>query len=270
MLKCDQCEFKYPPNKRDALKQHIERDHEKIRFKCPHCDYEAYKRDYLKKHMEGVHSQIRYKCKQCDFEASHETSLRRHIRRDHEGYRWNCTRCKFTTKFRESFKVHNDRHESGKELFPKAGGKENVHQCGKCGELFPTRIAFRKHKSQCQKKTVVDKEKLVKKSKCLQSNCCVTAAYKTKTETENISYDAPDDSNQYYETGNDSEEIKFEPIETTNALESSEDQQISLMIGSTERGFECKVCGKTRRQWHQVKSHIESLHVKGIAMLVNT
>ena len=82
--------------------------------------------------------------------------------------------------FEEALKVHKDRHESGKELFPKPGhkyiqqnqgtyigGKGSVHQCGKCGELCPTRIVFRKHKRQCQKSIVVKQEKPVKKSKCL-------------------------------------------------------------------------------------------------------
>ena len=60
--------------------------HERIRYPCDHCSYEAIRKDHLKSHDETVHKAIRYSCDQCKYICSRKERLKQHMVVTHEVY----------------------------------------------------------------------------------------------------------------------------------------------------------------------------------------
>ena len=60
--------------------------HERIRYPCDHCSYEAIRKDHLKSHDETVHKAIRYSCDQCEYICSRKERLKQHMVVTHEVY----------------------------------------------------------------------------------------------------------------------------------------------------------------------------------------
>ena len=67
-----------------SLKTHIESVHEKIKYSCNQCDYQATQKGNLKTHIETVHEKVKYPCNQCGHQFSQQGYLKRHIQSVHE------------------------------------------------------------------------------------------------------------------------------------------------------------------------------------------
>ena len=65
------------------LKIHVKSVHEKVRYRCKSCDYEATHPSHLNRHFKTIHEQIKYECVKCDYKANQAVNLRRHVKNQH-------------------------------------------------------------------------------------------------------------------------------------------------------------------------------------------
>ena len=66
-----------------SLNLHKRAIHQKIKFPCDQCEYQATTWGNLKIHKDAKHLKIRYPCAHCDYSATQMSSLRRHFKSKH-------------------------------------------------------------------------------------------------------------------------------------------------------------------------------------------
>ena len=81
-IACKKC-----PGKRfkasHALQYHEQAVHQKVKYTCSICEYEATKRSSLKVHIQAVHLGVRHDCPECDTKFTMKSNLKKHIRNVH-------------------------------------------------------------------------------------------------------------------------------------------------------------------------------------------
>ena len=109
---CHICSYKTCTNQ--ALKEHIESKHEKIKnIACAHegCDLKFYKPFTMKQHFMRKHSSERpHKCEICGEAFAIVEKLKLHKRKVHEGKKYSCQPCGKDYADAKSLKYHNVNH----------------------------------------------------------------------------------------------------------------------------------------------------------------
>ena len=94
---CKLCDKDYTGSKwgKDTLKIHMRREHEKIRYPCNKCDFQAKGTSDLNKHIQAIHEGIKFECeyKGCNYRISRRSMLNYHVRFKHEGIFYSCDMC---------------------------------------------------------------------------------------------------------------------------------------------------------------------------------
>ena len=99
-VKCDECGA-FVKN----LRPHKKMKHEKIKYPCSRCPFQASSMAYLKSHEAGLHDGIKTKCSKCDFLGS-DFVVKQHIVRVHDGVRHRCDQCTMVYKSGGQLKKH--------------------------------------------------------------------------------------------------------------------------------------------------------------------
>ena len=99
-LKCDDCGAIVK-----NLRAHIRLKHERIKYPCSHCPFQAASKAYLKSHEAGIHAGIKTKCNHCDFLGS-EFTVKKHIETVHDGVRYRCDQCTMVYTCGNQLKKH--------------------------------------------------------------------------------------------------------------------------------------------------------------------
>ena len=112
-IACSYCDFK---SIRPALKKHIFDVHgeeylfknDKEQFKCEKCEYTTDRKSSLKEHIQKQHEGIRYPCDKCDYIGKLSRSLQQHIKVNHQGELTNhyCEYCGHILKTSSGLKLH--------------------------------------------------------------------------------------------------------------------------------------------------------------------
>ena len=103
-LMCDLCGFEAPAKK--VLRQHIEAEHEGVRYECRQCVYVAKSRGTLRRHEQSAHEGVKYPCDQCTYMATAPNALKRHIQSIHEQVKHPCDQCEHRATTPASLKLH--------------------------------------------------------------------------------------------------------------------------------------------------------------------
>ena len=94
---CKLCVKDYTGSKwgKDTLKIHMRREHEKIRYPCNRCDFQAKGTSDLNKHIQAIHEGIKFECeyKGCNYRISRRSTLNYHVKFKHEGIFYSCDMC---------------------------------------------------------------------------------------------------------------------------------------------------------------------------------
>ena len=139
--KCNECDVDL--SSKGNLKHHINYVHKKIRnFSCSVCDHKFARHTNLLKHKEAVHDKIeKYECKQCDYKASVESNLKSHIRRKHltiqkqtESYKCKDKECEKTFDNSAQALYHLNKVHRGIK-----------HTCSLCEQKFSTKEHLAAH-----------------------------------------------------------------------------------------------------------------------------
>jgi len=74
-----------------SLKHHINNVHEKFRYKCNQCKYEATTKSDLRRHTDGIHHKIKkHPCLVCDKKFSQAYNAKLHFQEKHLGITRGC------------------------------------------------------------------------------------------------------------------------------------------------------------------------------------
>ena len=73
-----------------SLKNHIKSVHEKTKYQCEKCDYQATAQRSLKKHKQSKHLGVKYPCSLCDYQATQWGHLFRNFKSVHEKIKLKC------------------------------------------------------------------------------------------------------------------------------------------------------------------------------------
>lgn len=99
-VKCDECGALVK-----NLRPHKKMKHQKIKYPCSRCPFQASSMAYLKSHEAGLHDGIKTKCSKCDFLGS-DFVVKQHIVRVHDGVRHRCDQCTMVYKSGGQLKKH--------------------------------------------------------------------------------------------------------------------------------------------------------------------
>ena len=67
--------------------------HEKIKYSCELCGYQAKHQVSLKTHIQSIHEKIKYPCNMCNYQATQQGRLKCHIQSVHEKIKYQCKIC---------------------------------------------------------------------------------------------------------------------------------------------------------------------------------
>ena len=98
--KCDEC-----GNLVVNLQAHIKTKHQKIKFPCSRCPFQATNKKYLEQHELGIHEGIKNKCDHCEYSGS-IYALKAHVKTTHDGVRYNCDQCQMKFRCKSQMKIH--------------------------------------------------------------------------------------------------------------------------------------------------------------------
>ena len=94
---CKLCDKDYTGSKwgKESLKVHNQREHEKIRYPCNRCDFQARGTSDLNKHIRAIHEGLKYKCdyEGCDYKNATKSGVTYHAQFKHEGIYYPCDMC---------------------------------------------------------------------------------------------------------------------------------------------------------------------------------
>ena len=99
-FKCDDCGV-FVKN----LRAHKKLKHERIKYPCSRCPFQASSKNYLKRHEDGLHDGIKTKCNQCEFLGTQFT-VKKHIETVHDGVRHRCDQCTMVYRSGNQLKIH--------------------------------------------------------------------------------------------------------------------------------------------------------------------
>ena len=107
-------------------------------FCCVKCLYVTTRKDSLKKHVERVHDKIKDKeCHLCDFRTFEQKDLSIHIKKNHldsigvEEYEYECVKCDYFTTHKRNFKSHKNNYHRAEH--------EEMLECVECGKSYHKR-----------------------------------------------------------------------------------------------------------------------------------
>ena len=112
---CDKCGIIF--GSKAGVKQHKERDHDGIEFKCDHegCQFTTRSKGWLKNHKE-IHQSTFHMCDQCEYKSIHSINLRNHIKMHHSNFIRQCKQCDYKCKKFDSLKVHMQVQHEGMKI----------------------------------------------------------------------------------------------------------------------------------------------------------
>ena len=94
---CKLCDKDYTGNKAGKvnLKIHMRRNHEKVRYPCSHCDFQASGVRELNRHIQEIHEGIIFECEyeDCNYKNSRKYMVKYHVQFKHEGIYYPCDMC---------------------------------------------------------------------------------------------------------------------------------------------------------------------------------
>ena len=146
-MRCNKCEYKTKSIEAQQginMRRHIEKVHEKIRYKCNICDGEFTRTSTLKKHVTAKHSksdQNILSCEQCEYKTTRKDAMNRHVRAMHEGKRFRCLLCPFSGYEKPDLKRHILKKHP--ELI--FDNEFKLFSCDKCGYKTVTEELLKKH-----------------------------------------------------------------------------------------------------------------------------
>ena len=113
-LYCTECDFQ--TLRKQALKKHVEGQHEGIKYPCTECAYTATQIVNLRRHLLSKHDVARYSCSQCVYQATEENLLEKHLKVKHSNRRkgvYSCDKCDYEAWASSSLWYHkNAKHSS--------------------------------------------------------------------------------------------------------------------------------------------------------------
>ena len=112
---CDVCGMVF--GSKNGVKQHKDRDHEGIEYKCDHegCQFKSRSKSWLKNHQE-IHMNTFHLCDQCEYKSIHYIRLKHHIKMNHSNFIRECKQCDYKCKKFDSLKVHIQVNHEGKKI----------------------------------------------------------------------------------------------------------------------------------------------------------
>ena len=87
------------------LRAHKKMTHERIKYPCSRCPFQASSKVYLQSHESQLHDGIKTKCNQCDYSGTQFT-VKKHILTEHEGVRHRCDQCTMVYRSGGQLKTH--------------------------------------------------------------------------------------------------------------------------------------------------------------------
>ena len=94
---CKLCKKDYTGSKwgKESLKIHVRRTHDKIRYPCNKCDFQAGGTSDLNKHIQSIHEGIKFECQYegCNYKSTRKATVNYHVRFKHEGIYYPCDMC---------------------------------------------------------------------------------------------------------------------------------------------------------------------------------
>ena len=86
-LSCDYCPFTTKRYK-TALTEHIQKEHEGVRYPCDHCTHQAKNKQNLRDHKASVHKiDPIFRCMLCDYCTNHSTAWKNHAKHRHPKFK---------------------------------------------------------------------------------------------------------------------------------------------------------------------------------------
>ena len=139
--KCKQCgkEFNLLAN----LTRHVSTVHELSKpYKCTviDCGIRLSQLTGLKTHMQSIHDKIKYPCTECEYQATQKSHLTRHKNNVHLGkYSFNCEFCKKPFKERQTLDFHT------KSMHPTEYFRIYPEECNTCKKRFRDKTELALH-----------------------------------------------------------------------------------------------------------------------------
>ena len=116
------------PNKNHNILHNMKR-----KYECSLCDKSFMLKGNFYNHMNGVHKKVKYSCKLCHGQFSHRSNLRKHVLSVHENVKYFCDFCDKVCSDQSNLRSH----------------KRFMHgNCG-CGQTFPDKKEFKRHRDAC-------------------------------------------------------------------------------------------------------------------------
>ena len=119
---CKLCDNDYTGSKwgKDSLKIHMRREHEKIRYPCSRCVYQARGTSDLNRHIARIHEGIKFECdyEGCKYKNATKSGLRYHFQFKHQGIHYPCDMCGDRFMDPRSLKSHV-KHKHNDSFVPK-------------------------------------------------------------------------------------------------------------------------------------------------------
>ena len=145
LYNCDQCN--YGSNYAQALKTHIDAQHEKKQHVCDLCGFITNWYTLFNSHMRDMHGVFKnvkytkdeepadYNCERCDYKSKYKSNLLSHKKAAHGGVKFICDQCEFSTKSNQYLKIHVDVKHNG-----------IVFQCDLCPHQATSQWNLNRHK----------------------------------------------------------------------------------------------------------------------------
>jgi len=111
---CEECNFE--TRKQVEFKAHLKYRHSAgNRLPCDQCHFTATRADALKRHIEAEHEGVRYNCELCDYTSKYKADIKKHEQHVHEGKIYNCEDCSYTCQSSNSMRAHARSHIKAKQ-----------------------------------------------------------------------------------------------------------------------------------------------------------